>query len=246
MLTVDLDKLTLAPGQTCLDVGCGEGRHTLATYLLEGVQALGIDLSEQDLGTARRRIQDMMPHAPGGEIGFAAGDATGLPLCDESVDAVIASEILEHIPNYLAVLEELWRVLKPGGRLCVSVPRQWPEWICWQLSEGYRTTPGGHIRIFDATHLAREVVRQGFVLTGRGSAHALHVPYWWLKCLFWRTDPEPWPVRLYHQLLVWDLMKRPWITRAVDALLNPIMGKSIVLYFTKPAMHQTSPVGSYP
>jgi hypothetical protein len=126
------------------------------------------------------------------------------------------------------------------------VPRQWPEWICWQLSEGYRTTPGGHIRIFDATHLAREVVRQGFVLTGRGSAHALHVPYWWLKCLFWRTDPEPWPVRLYHQLLVWDLMKRPWITRAVDALLNPIMGKSIVLYFTKPAMHQTSSAGSYP
>jgi hypothetical protein len=41
-------------------------------------------------------------------------------------------------------------------------------------------------------------------------------------------------------------MKRPWITRAVDALLNPIMGKSIVLYFTKPAMHQTSPAGSYP
>ena len=245
MLTVDLDKLALAPGQTCLDVGCGEGRHTLAAYLLEGVHALGIDLSEQDLAIATQRIDDMMLHAPGGEIGFAAGDATGLPLSDESVDAAIASEILEHIPNYLAVLEELWRVLKPGGRLCISVPRQWPEWICWQLSEGYRTTPGGHIRIFDATHLAREVARQGFVLTGRGSAHSLHVPYWWLKCLFWRSDPEPWPVRLYHQLLVWDLMKRPWITRAVDALLNPIMGKSIVLYFTKPAAHQTSPAGSH-
>src|SRR6056300_1485609 len=127
MLTVDLDKLALAPGQTCLDVGCGEGRHTLATYLLEGVRALGIDLYERDLGTARQRIQDMTPHSPGGEIGFAAGDATGLPLCDESVDAAIASEILEHIPNYLAVLEELWRVLKPGGRLFISVPRQWPE-----------------------------------------------------------------------------------------------------------------------
>ena len=86
----------------------------------------------------------------------------------------------------------------------------------------------------------------GFVLTGRGSAHALHVPYWWLKCLFWRADPEPWPVRLYHRLLVWDLMKRPWITRAVDALLNPFMGKSIVLYFTKPTIHQTLQAGSHP
>jgi hypothetical protein len=88
-------------------------------------------------------------------------------------------------------------------------------------------------------------VRQGFVLTSRGSAHALHVPYWWLKCLCWRSDPEPWPVRLYHQLLVWDLMKRPWITRAIDALLNPIMGKSIVLYFTKPAVQQVAPVESH-
>ena len=82
-------------------------------------------------------------------------------------------------------------MLKPGGRLCVSVPRQWPEWICWQLSEQYRTTPGGHIRIFDATHLRQEIQQQGFEFVGRGSAHALHVPYWWLKCLFWRREPEP-------------------------------------------------------
>ena len=234
MLTVDLNKLELAPGQICLDVGCGEGRHTLAIYLLDGVQALGVDLSERDLSTASGRIQDMQVHVPGGEIGFAAGDATALPLADASVDAVIASEILEHIPNYLLVLAEIKRVLKPGGRLCISVPRQWPEWICWQLSEGYRNTPGGHIRIFDATHLRREVVREGFLFHSKGSAHALHVPYWWLKCLFWRREPEPWVVRMYHKLLVWDLMSRPWLTRAVDALLNPVMGKSVVLYFTKP------------
>ena len=65
---------------------------------------------------------------------------------------MIASEILEHIPNYLAVLEELWRVLKPGGRLCISVPRQWPEWVCWQLSEGYRTTREG-ISAFLTRHI---------------------------------------------------------------------------------------------
>ena len=127
MLTVDLNKLVLAPGEVCVDVGCGEGRHTLATYLLEGVQAVGIDLSEQDLGTAAQRSEDMAPHAPGGEINFAAGDAIGLPLSDESVDAAIASEILEHIPNYLAVLEELWRVLKPGGRLCIACQGSGPS-----------------------------------------------------------------------------------------------------------------------
>ena len=111
------------------------------------MHALGIDWSEQDVGTAAWRISDMQPHAPAGRISFAAGDATALPLGDGTVDVVIASEILEHIPNYLTVLEEAKRVLKQGGRLCISVPRQWPEWVCWQLSEGYRNTPGGHIRI---------------------------------------------------------------------------------------------------
>ena len=234
MLTIDFNRLALTPGQLCLDIGCGEGRHSLAAYAYSGVYALGLDLSEQDLATAASRIADMQAHAPLGEIGFGAGDATRLPIADERVDVVIASEILEHIPDYLQVLKEAMRVLKPGGRLCISVPRQWPEWVCWQLSEGYRTSPGGHIRIFDATHLRREVQRYGFLYRGRGSAHALHVPYWWLKCIYWRRDHEPWILRMYHKLLVWDLMRRPRLTRVVDAVLNPLMGKSVVMYFSKP------------
>ena len=89
----------------------------MATYLLVGVR-IGLGFVAEDLATARGRITDMQPHAPGGQIGFATGDATALPLADETVDVVIASEILEHIPNYLTVLEEALRVLKPGGRLC--------------------------------------------------------------------------------------------------------------------------------
>ena len=137
MLTLDLATLALEPGDLFLDIGCGEGRHSLAAYCLPGVHAVGIDLSSKSLATATERTADMQCHAPQGEIGFGVGDATRLPIADHTVDVVIASEILEHIPNYILVLEEAMRVLKPGGKMGISVPRQWPEWVCWWLSEGY-------------------------------------------------------------------------------------------------------------
>jgi hypothetical protein len=61
------------------------------------------------------------------------------------------------------------------------------------------------------------------------------VPYWWLKCLFWRTDDqnEAAIVTGYHKFLVWDLIKQPWITRTLEKLLNPLLGKSVVMYFIK-------------
>ena len=234
MLTVDFSWFPLAFGDTFLDVGCGEGRHSLAAYLKPGVAVVGVDLSERDLATARGRITDMEAFGPEGTITFLHGDATRLPFPDASFDRVICSEVLEHIPNYLSVLDELNRVLKPGGRLCVSVPRGWPEVICWRLSWDYRNSPGGHIRIFNRRDLRREITRLGLRCYHEHGAHALHVPYWWLKCLFWkRADDHP-LVRAYHRFLVWDLMKKPAITRWIDQLLNPLMGKSIVMYFNKP------------
>jgi hypothetical protein len=44
---------------------------------------------------------------------------------------------------------------------------------------------------------------------------------------------DTWPVKLYHRFLTWDIMKQPRSTRLLDYLLNPILGKSIVLYFRK-------------
>ena len=66
-------------------------------------------------------------------------------------------------------------------------------------------------------------------------AHALHSPYWWLRCLFGPDNDRAWPPRLYHRFLVYDIMRRPRWTRAVERLLNPLLGKSFVVYAVKSA-----------
>ncbi len=231
MQTIDFTTLQLKDGDTFLDVGCGEGRHTIGAYLSANVHAVGVDLSEKDLATAEARAHDFIDdNNTDKSLRFMPANALALPFEDDSFDKVICSEVLEHIPDYQGVLKELKRVLKPTGVLAVSVPRAWPEEICWRLSQAYHEVEGGHIRIFNALQLRRDVERLDCTRYARHFAHALHVPYWWLKCAFWEQD-DAFLVKTYHRFLVWDLMKKPRLTHVLETLLNPVLGKSIVMYF---------------
>lgn len=236
MQTVKFSHFPLASGDWVLDLGCGEGRHVISAYVAADVHSVGIDLSLEDLQTTREKFADF--EEPGNQaksFGLSSASALALPFADNSFDKVICSEVLEHIDDYQAALREIERVLKPGGLFCASVPRRWPEQICWALSEGYYQTPGGHLRIFHASQLRGEIEHLGFDHYHRHWAHALHAPFWWLQCLFWESRDDSWLVRQYHRLLVWDLMERPAVTRVLEKLMNPLMGKSVVMYFRKEA-----------
>ena len=235
LCTVDFARLALAPGERVLDVGCGEGRHTLSAWLEHPVHAIGIDLSARDLATAAARRDDFADGAPAqARLSLLRASGLALPFADASFDVVICSEVLEHVHDHRGLLREIARVLKPGGRFVASVPRYWPERLCWLLSDRYHEAPGGHIRIFEARALRRTIGGAGFRFVERHWAHALHVPYWWLRCAL---DPQDergrLPVRLWHRLLVWDLMSAPRLTRWLERCLDPVLGKSVVLYFVR-------------
>mgnify|MGYP002143181794 FL=1 len=236
MLTVDFDRLGVGPGTKMIDVGAGAGRHSFEAYR-RGADITAFDMSESDMADVATMFEAMAAEgeAPRGAVAKAVvGDALALPYDDGTFDVVIASEILEHVPADDAAIAELVRVLKPGGTLAVTVPRWLPERICWLLSDEYHANEGGHVRIYRASDLRAKIADRGMRFSHTHHAHALHSPFWWLKCAVGVEKPDHPAVQAYHRLLVWDMMSRPALTRVAEAALNPLVGKSIVLYFEKP------------
>jgi len=241
MLTVDFDRLGVRDGARVLDMGCGGGRHAFEAWR-RGAAVVALDASEAELKEVRGVLgamidADELPHGAKSGIGGAVnGDALSLPFPDGAFDCVIASEVLEHVPPDTVAISELVRVLRPGGRMAVTVPTRWPERVCWALDHRYHDTPGGHVRIYRQHDLEAKLEASGVVLRGSHHAHALHSPYWWLKCATGvdRLEP-PWAVRKYHDFLAWQITKHPRWLDAVDRALNPVLGKSLVVYVEKQA-----------
>ena len=236
MLTVDFDRLGLQAGERVLDLGCGAGRHAFEMYR-RGADVIAFDQDADELSAVRDMFGAMKAAGEvpaGAEADTKEGDALSLPFADGEFDRVVAAEILEHIPADVQAIDELVRVLRPGGTVAVTVPRWLPEAICWRLSDDYHNVPGGHVRIYTGKELVGKLSGAGLDYQGLGYAHGLHSPYWWIKCAVGVTNDDHPVVRAYHRLLVWDIMKRPRTTRYAEAVLNPLIGKSLVVYLRKP------------
>jgi SAM-dependent methyltransferase len=237
VLTVDFSKFSVGPHDRVLDVGCGAGRHAFEAYR-RGARVVAADLDIGELTPVSGIFAAMSAEGEAGPSAAAAAltaDATRLPFPDGAFDKVIAAEILEHVPDDGQAVAEIARVLRPGGKAAVTVPAWLPERVCWALSREYHEVPGGHVRIFTRDELTTKLARAGLEVTGSHHAHGLHSPYWWLKCAVGVHDDAHPAVRRYHRLLVWDIMRRPALTRLSEAALNPLIGKSLVIYARKPA-----------
>lgn len=235
MITIDFNRLDVRDGHRILDIGCGEGRHTIRACQETGTCCTGADYGYDNLVTTRDKLRfhDAIDDLSCRDWNLSCMDVTRLPFGSNSFDAVICSEVLEHIPDDDTAVSELVRIVKPGRILSVSVPRFFPEKICWWLSDEYFNANMGHVRIYRKQALIRKITAHDMVYQGSHFAHSIHTPYWWLKCLVGPNRTDSVPVNLYHKLLVWDLMEKPRATAVVDRLFNPILGKSLVLYFQK-------------
>jgi 2-polyprenyl-3-methyl-5-hydroxy-6-metoxy-1,4-benzoquinol methylase len=101
-------------GKRVLDIACGEGYGAAALQRAGAASVIGVDISERVCLHVSERYG----------IDARVGSAENIPVADESVDAVVSFETIEHVPNPLRFLEECSRVLTPGGRLIISTPNK--------------------------------------------------------------------------------------------------------------------------
>lgn len=132
----------VSSGARVLDIGCGPGGTTLA--YASGREILATDSSPESLRWARER-----------GLSVAAMDASRLAVAPQSFDAVVALDILEHVPDDAAVIREAYRALRPGGVLVVTVPAYQFLWSSHDVAVG-------HLRRYTRRPLVTMVRECGF------------------------------------------------------------------------------------
>lgn len=163
-----MDYLELEDGESVFDCGCGMGFYLMAMGKLKKLRLVGLDGDIERLHWAQ---SEKVPAA------LLNGNIFQLPFADESFDKVLMSEVLEHLSDDVLGLRELYRVLRPGGVLALSVPHaRYPFW--WDPINGTWTRLGGepfrsgplvgiwsnHERLYEPAELIRKFLDAGFEL----------------------------------------------------------------------------------
>ncbi len=227
LLTVDLARLDVRRGDLLLDAGCGEGRHCFGA-LERGARVVGLDLDRASLDRGSGPLRARAKELSGAGV-MVHGNTFRLPFRDATFDRVICSEVMEHVHDWRGAARELARVVKPGGRVAVTIPTATSEHLYLRLGDDYFESPGGHIRIFSPRELAGGLAEAGLATLGVGFAHALHTPYWALRSIAGLPNADRSRlVRGYREFLIRATMS-PLIAR-IERWLDFVCPKSVVLY----------------
>ncbi len=166
-----INNLEIKDKDKLLDIGCGDGFYLyLTSRLNKKLKLIGTDFDKRALESAKKNLP---------KVKLVTGDLMkGLPFKDNFFDKIVMSEVAEHLPSDLIGLKEVFRILKPGGVLLISVPHKnypflWDPLnkIC-EIFFGYHIKSGywagiwnQHIRLYSERELLNLLKKTGFVVT---------------------------------------------------------------------------------
>jgi SAM-dependent methyltransferase len=112
--------LELGPGQSALEVACGSGGVTCRMAVETGATCVGVDINPHGIEASQARVREQNLSS---RVSFQIVDAAQpLPFSDQSFDAILCNDSINHIPGRLKVFQDWHRVLRPGGRVLVTDP----------------------------------------------------------------------------------------------------------------------------
>ena len=165
MLTADFDRLGVADGDRLLDLGCGFGRHAFEAAR-RGAEVVALDAGEDEIVQVRAVLAAMVEagelerrEGPGRR---GAGRRAGPAVRRRGPSTASWRPRSSSTSPTTARPWPSWPgCCGPGGTMAVTVPRCGPEVVNWLLSDDYHDVPGGHIRIYRRTELARRLSSAG-------------------------------------------------------------------------------------
>ena len=171
-------------GELIVDLGCGAGNDAFVATRLTGTsgKVIGVDFSEPMIARARENATKLdVQH-----VEFRLGDIESLPVASNTADLVISNCVLNLVPNKHRAFSEIFRVLRPGGRFCISdivlersLPAKWKE-----VAELYAGCVSGAILKEQYLSIVREA---GFLEVGVRVEKRIHVP---IETLAKYVDPD--------------------------------------------------------
>jgi len=174
-------------GRHVLDVGCGDGAYSLAAAEA-GASVTGVDTSPEMLEAAQKRAKEQ-----GLRVALQVGDARSLPFSDGTFDVVLAVTVLCFIEEADGVVDEMARVVRPGGRIVVGELSRWSVWAALRRLRGWlgaRTWRAARFR--SAAELTRLLTRAGLAVE-RVEGAVYYPPI--DLAVRWLAPLDPWPRR---------------------------------------------------
>ncbi len=229
---INLGYLNLAQGARVLDLGCARGEQTI--LLAEhGFDVVGADNDPALLDTFKAQAA-----ARGVPVTAWQLDAAQSISEEGTFDAVVCTEVLEHVPDYRRAMSGIVRALKPGGRACIAVPTARTELAFQRLHPRY-VENSTHINVLPRSLLLSELRRAGLVIEHTEPRNFEWTLFWLLHCAArsrfdytGRPLEHEWLTRLcvrVRRALQWLHVDRPLMT-----LGDHVFPKGLYVYARRP------------